>query len=131
MSYDNPDAPQPLGDRDIALARELHAVREQRQRLYEKLDGSLKALFSYCEWRITRNHNGMTELVVVCPSMVVYKRLHNRALTIQSRLEDTVQIRHTKFTLYYPKDPKAYYQRESKWGNWSNDFFPDDDAPEF
>lgn len=131
MSDDNLDAPQPLSHQDIALARELHAVREQRQRLYEKLDGSLKALFSHCEWRITRYSNGMTELVIVCPRKAIYKRLHNRAMTIQSRLEDTVEVKHTKFTLCYPKAPIAYYEHESKWEDVSDDFFQDDDEPNF
>lgn len=131
MSHDDLDTPQPLSNQDIALARELATVREQRKCLYEKLDGSLKALFSHCEWRITCYDNGMTELVVVCPRKVVYKRLHDRALTIHRRLEDIVEVKHTKFILYCPKDTNVYYEHESIWGEWSEDFFLDDDNPEF
>jgi hypothetical protein len=73
MSQDNADQPSFLSQEDLALGRELTAVREQRQGFYEKLDGSLKALFSHCEWRITSRKNGLTELVVVCPSLAIYK----------------------------------------------------------
>jgi hypothetical protein len=64
-----------------SLSKIQHSLESWRRygindhRLYLKLNGSLKALFSHCEWRITRHDNGMTELEVICPSMVVYKRL--------------------------------------------------------
>ncbi|WP_190524319.1 hypothetical protein [Coleofasciculus sp. FACHB-T130] len=112
MSHDNPDAPQPLSERDRALAKELAAVRAQRQRLYEKLNGSLKALFSHCEWRITHHDTGMTELVVICPSLVIYQRLLKKVISIQTRLEDTVEIKQTRFILSYPPNPQAFYEHE-------------------
>jgi hypothetical protein len=128
MSHDNPDAPQPLSDLDMALARELAAVRARRQLLYDKLNGSLKALFSYSEWRITRHDNGMSELVVICPNIAVYKRLRNKADTIHSRFQDTVQFKHTRFILSYPPSPDAFYEHEiNSRRNWSDRFFPDDD----
>jgi len=127
MSQDNPDVPQPLSEQDTALSRELAAVRDQRHRLYLKLNGSLKALFSHCEWRITRHDNGMTELEVICPSMVVYKRLLQKVIMIQSRLEDTVRIKHTKFTLCYPPNPQAYYENEVTFQQWSNTNSYDED----
>jgi hypothetical protein len=116
MSQDNLDRPSPLSDEDFALARELAAVKEQRQRLYEKLDGSLKALFSHCEWRITFHKHGLAELLVVCPSLVVYKRLYNRAETIHNRFQDTVEVKHTRFQLSFPKSLKAFYEHEIRWG---------------
>ena len=112
MSHDNPDAPQPLSERDRALAKELAAVRAQRHRLYEKLNGSLKALFSHCEWRITHHDTGMTELVVICPSLVVYQRLLKKVISIQTRLEDSAEIKHTRFILCYPPNPQAFYEHE-------------------
>ncbi|MBD1920055.1 hypothetical protein H6F77_02850 [Microcoleus sp. FACHB-831] len=131
MSQENLDAPQPFSEQDRALAIDLAAVREQRQRLYLKLNGSLKALFSHCEWRITRHENGMTELVIVCPSSVVYKRLYQKVDTIFNRFEDTVAFKHTKLTLCYPKDPRSYYEHESKWDRWFPDLFGEDDEEEF
>lgn len=119
MTHDNPDRPEPLSDEDIALAREIEEGRALRQSLYEALDGSLKALFSHCEWRVTRyDDSNMTELVVRCPSMVVYKRLNERAITIQSRLENCVTVKHTKFILYCPKDPEARYEQEITCRAW-------------
>ncbi|MEW5855989.1 MAG: hypothetical protein AB1861_01180 [Cyanobacteriota bacterium] len=112
MSHDNPDAPQPLSERDRALAKELAAVRTQRHRLYEKLNGSLKALFSHCEWRITQHDTGTTELVIICPSLVIYQRLLKKVISIQTRLEDTVEIKQTRFILCYPPNPQAFYEHE-------------------
>lgn len=116
MSQDNLDQPSPLSDEDFALARELTTVREQRQRLYEKLDGSLKALFSHCEWRITCHTNGLSELVVICPNLAIYKRLHKRSETIHNRFQDTVEVKHTRFQLLCPKYPRAFYEHEIRWG---------------
>jgi hypothetical protein len=115
MSQDNSDRPFPVSDDDLALVRELTAVRKQRQRLYEKLDGSLKALFSYCDWRITCHKNGLAELVVVCPSLAIYKRLHKRSETIHNRFQDTVEVKHTRFQLFFPKSLKAFYEHEIRW----------------
>lgn len=131
MNQYNPDTPQPPGERDIALAKELAEVRKQRQRFYQKLDGSLKALFSYSEWRTTRYQNGMTELVVVCPNLAVYKRLHNRAITIHKRLEDTFGSDYTRFCLSYPPDPSAFYEHEISWQGWSDQPFPEDEEEDF
>jgi hypothetical protein len=117
MSQDNLDRPSPPSDEDFALARELTAVREQRQRLYDKLNGSLKALFSHCEWRITSHKNGLVELVVVCPNMAIYKRLHKRSEAIHNRFQDTVEVKHTRFLLFCPKYPRAYYEHEVRWGD--------------
>jgi hypothetical protein len=117
MSQDNLDRPSPLSDDDFALARELTTVREQRQRLYEKLDGSLKALFSHCEWRITYYKTGLAELVVVCPSLTIYKRLYNRAEAIHNRFQDTVETKHTRFQLSFPMSYKAFYEHEIRWGD--------------
>lgn len=116
MSQDNADQPSPLGEEDFALARELTAVREQRQRLYDKLDSSLKALFSYCEWRITSHKNGLVELVVVCPNLAIYKRLYKRSETIHHRFQDCVTEKHTRFQLSCPKSFKAFYEHEIHWG---------------
>ncbi|GEM_PF-2667147 len=118
MTHDNPDLPEPLSDEDIALVREIEEGRMLRKRLYEALNGSMKALFSHCEWRVTRYDNGMTELLVRCPTMVVYKRLNEKVITIQSRLENTVTVKHTKFILYCPKDPEAYYENEITCRAW-------------
>jgi hypothetical protein len=118
MTHENLDRPEPLSDQDLALAREIEEGRVLRQRLYEALNGSLKALFSHCEWRVTRYDSGMTELVVCCPTMVVYKRLNEKAITIQSRLENTVTVKHTKFILYCPKDPEARYEHEITCRAW-------------
>lgn len=117
MSQDSSEQPSPLSDEDFALIRELAAVREQRQRLYEKLDSSLKALFSHCEWRITYHKNGLAELVVVCPSLEIYKRLRNRAETIHNRFQYTVNVKHTRFQLSFPKSLKAFYEHEIHWGD--------------
>jgi hypothetical protein len=117
MSEDNLDRPAPLSDEDLALAQELTAVREQRQRLYQKLDGSLKALFSHCEWRITCHKNGLAELVVVCPSLAIYRRMYRRSESIHHRFQDTVEVKHTRFYLSYPKCLKAYYVHEIHWGD--------------
>ncbi len=117
MSQDNPDQPSPLSPEDLALARELTTVREQRQRLYEKLDSSLKALFSHCEWRITSHKNGLTELVVVCPSLTIYKRLYKRSETIHNRFQEGVEAKHTRFQLSCPKSFKAFYEHEIEWGD--------------
>lgn len=122
MSQDSSEQPFPLSDEDLALITELRAVREQRQSFYEKLDSSLKALFSYCEWRITCYKTGLAELVVVCPSRVIYKRLHKRAETIHNRFQDTVKVKHTRFQLYFPKSFKAFYEHEISWGDWADDF---------
>ncbi len=111
MSQDNRDQPSPLSREDFALANELAAVREQRQRLYDKLDSSLKALFSHCEWRITC-YDGLAELVVVCPSLVIYKRLHNRAETIHNRFRDIVNVKHSRFQLSFPQSFRAFYEHE-------------------
>ncbi len=115
MNQDNPDQPSPLSDEDFALARELTAVREQRQRLYDKLDSSLKALFSYCEWRITCHKSGLAELVVVCPSLAIYKRLHKRSETIHKRFQDCVTEKHTRFQLSCPQSVMAFYEHEIRW----------------
>ncbi len=116
MSQDKSDQPSPLSDDDLALAKELTTVREQRQRLYDKLDGSLKALFSHCEWRITCYKNGLAELMVVCPSLLIYKRLRNRADTIHNRFQNTVKGKRTRFQLSCPKSYKAFYEHEISWG---------------
>jgi hypothetical protein len=100
----------------LALLGELIAVRKQRQRLYDKLDGSLKALFSHCEWRITGHKHGLAELVVAYHTLVIYKRLRNRAETIHNRFQDTVEIKHTGFQLSFPKSTKAFYEPEICWG---------------
>ena len=117
MSQDNLDRPSPLSDDDFALARELTAVREQRQRLYDKLDSSLKALFSYCEWRITIYESSLAELVVVCPNLTVYRRLYKRAEAIHNRFQDTVAVKHTRFQLSFPKCLSAFYEHEICWGD--------------
>jgi len=117
MSQDNPDQPSPLSEEDFALAKELSAVREQRQRLYDKLDSSLKALFSYCEWRITSHKNGLVELVVVCPNLAIYKRMHKRSEAIHNRFQDCVDVKHTRFQLSCPKSFKAFYEHEIRWGD--------------
>ncbi len=116
MSQDNSDQSSPLSDEDFALARELRAVREQRQCLYDNLDSSLKALFSHCEWRITCHKNGFAELVVVSPSLAVYKRLHKRAEAIHKRFVDAVEVKHTRFQLSCPKSLKAFYEHEIRCG---------------
>lgn len=118
MSQENLDRPHPFSDEDSDLAREIQEGRELRKRLYEQLNGSLKALFSHCEWRITRHENAMTELVVCCPTMVIYKRLYEKVITIQSRLERAVIVKHTKFVLYCPKDPDARYENEITCSDW-------------
>lgn len=118
MCQDSSEQPSPLSDEDLALIRELTAVTVQRQRLYEKLDSSLKALFSHCEWRISCYKNGLAELVVVCPSLVIYKRLRNRAETIHKRFQDTVEVKHTRFQLCFPQSLKAFYEHEVCWGDW-------------
>src|SRR4028119_2266218 len=110
MFQDSSEQPSPLSDEDLALVRELTAVREQRQRFYEKLDSSLKAIFSHCEWRITYHKNKLAELVVVCPSPVIYKRLRNRAETIHNRFQDTLEVKHTRFQLSFPRSPKTFYE---------------------
>ena len=117
MSQDSSEQPFPLSDEDLALITELRAVREQRQSFYDKLDSSLKALFSYCEWRITCYTTGLAELVVVCPSRVIYKRLHKRSETIHNRFQDIVQVKHTRFQLYFPKSFKTFYEHEISWGD--------------
>jgi hypothetical protein len=117
MSQDNPDQPSPLSEEDFALARELSTVMEQRQRLYDKLDSSLKALFSYCEWRITSHQNGLVELVVVCPNLAIYKRMYKRAEAIHNRFQDCVDVKHTRFQLSCPKSFQAFYEHEVRWGD--------------
>lgn len=117
MSQDNLDQPSPLSPEDLALARELTAVREQRQDLYEKLDSSLKALFSHCEWRITSHKNGLTELVVICPNLAIYKRLYKRSETIHNRFQEGVEAKHTRFQLSCPMSFKAFYENEIQWGD--------------
>ncbi|NEQ20435.1 MAG: hypothetical protein F6K28_14555 [Microcoleus sp. SIO2G3] len=117
MNRDGSDQPSPLGDEDFSLVRELSTVRGQRQRLYEKLDGSLKALFSDCEWRITCYSSGLAELVVICPSLTIYKRLHKRAETIHNRFQETVDVKHTRFQLSFPKSLRAFYEHEISWGD--------------
>jgi hypothetical protein len=129
MSSDNSnsgDRSFPLSAEDLAIARELRAVRIERQRFYNKLDGSLKALFSHCEWRITPHPNGLIELIVTCPSLVIYKRLYNRAIGIQRRLEEIVPLQHTRFQLEYPPLPHTYYEHEVLWGDETDNFFNDD-----
>ena len=116
MSQDNSDRPSPLSRGDFALADELASVREQRQRLYDKLDSSLKALFSQCEWRITC-YDGLAELLVVCPSLVIYKRLHNRAETIHNRFRDTAKVKHSRFQLSFPQSFRAFYEHEISEGD--------------
>ncbi|HIK28587.1 MAG: hypothetical protein N3E45_06340 [Oscillatoriaceae bacterium SKW80] len=118
MSQENLDQPHPFSDEDRELAREIQEGRELRKRFYEQLNGSLKALFSHCEWRITRHENAMTELFVRCPTMVIYKRLYEKVITIQSRLEKTVIVKHTKFILYCPQDPDAWYENEITCSDW-------------
>lgn len=115
MSQDNFDQPSHLSPEDFALARELSAVREQRKRLYDKLDSSLKALFSHCEWRITYYDNGLAELVVICPSMTIYKRLYKRSETIHYRFQDSVDVKHTRLQLSFPQCLRAFYEHEIKW----------------
>ncbi len=115
MSQDSSEQPSPLNEEDLALVRELTAVREQRQHFYKKLDGPLKALFSHCEWRITDHKNGLAELVVVCPNFVIYKRLHKRSETIHNRFQDSVDVKHTRFQLFFPKSLKAFYEHEIRW----------------
>ncbi len=115
MSQDNFDQSSPLSPEDFALARELSAVREQRKRLYDKLDSSLKALFSHCEWRITYYEYGLAELVVICPSMTIYKRLYKRSETLHHRFQDCVDVKHTRFQLSFPKCFKAFYEHEIEW----------------
>jgi hypothetical protein len=117
MNQDNSEQPFSLSEEDLALVKELKAVREQRQRLYEKLDSPLKALFSYCEWRITCYKNNLAELVVVCPSFVIYKRLHKRSETIHNRFQKTVEVKHTRFQLSFPKSRKAFYEHEISQGD--------------
>ncbi|HAJ62250.1 MAG TPA: hypothetical protein DCP31_25915 [Cyanobacteria bacterium UBA8543] len=117
MNQDSSEQPFPLSDEDLALITELRVVREQRQGFYEKLDSSLKALFSHCEWRITGYKSGLAELVVVCPSRVIYKRLHKRAETIHNRFQDTVRFKHTRFQLYFPRSFKTFYEHESSWSD--------------
>ena len=112
MNRDSSDQPSPLGEEDFALARELTTVRGQRQRFYEKLDSSLKALFSHCEWRITCYSSGLAELVVICPSLTIYNRLHKRAETIHNRFQETVDVKHTRFQLSFPKSLRAFYERQ-------------------
>lgn len=116
MSQDNLDRPSPLSEEDLALAWELTQVRKQRQRLYEKLDGALKALFSHCEWRITSHKNGLTELVIVCPNLAIYKRLYKRSETLHNRFQDCVDIKHTRLQLYCPQSFRAFYEHEIHWG---------------
>ncbi len=115
MSQDSSEQQFPLSDEDLALITELTAVIEQRQCFYEKLDSSLKALLSHCEWRITCYKNDLAELVVACPSLVIYKRLHKRVETIHNRFQDTVKVKHTRFQLYFPKSFKAFYEHEISW----------------
>ena len=117
MNRDSSDQPSPLGEEDFALARELTTVRGQRQRFYEKLDSSLKALFSHCEWRITCYSSGLAELVVICPSLTIYKRLHKRSETIHNRFQETVEVKHTRFQLSFPKSLRAFYEHEISWGD--------------
>ena len=115
MSQDSGEQPSPLSEEDLALVRELTAIREQRQRFYKRLDGSLKALFSHCDWRITCYKSGLAELVVVCPSLSIYKRLHKRSETIHNRFQDTVEVKYTRFQLSYPKSLRAFYEHEISW----------------
>jgi hypothetical protein len=115
MNRDSSDQPSPLNDEDLALTREFAAVKRQQQRLYEKLDSSLKALFSYCEWRITCHSGSLAELVVVCPSLAIYKRLHKRTETIHNRFQETVDVKHTRFQLSFPNSLRAFYEHESSW----------------
>ncbi|MBD1804899.1 hypothetical protein H6F98_05440 [Microcoleus sp. FACHB-SPT15] len=117
MNRDSSDQPSPLGEEDFALARELTTVRGQRQRFYEKLDSSLKALFSHCEWRITCYSSGLAELVVICPSLTIYKRLPKRSETIHNRFQETVDVKHTRFQLSFPKSLRAFYEHEISWGD--------------
>ena len=117
MSQDSSDQPSPSSDEDLALVRELIAVTKQRRSFYEKLDSALKALFSHCEWRITCHKNGLAELVVVCPSLAVYKRLHKRSETIHKRFQETVAVKHTRFQLSFPNALKAFYEHEIHWGD--------------
>jgi hypothetical protein len=115
MSQDSSEQPSPLSHEDLALLGELTVVREQRQGFYEKLDGSLKALFSHCEWRITDYNNGLAELVVVCPSLTIYKRLHKRAEIIHKKFQDTVEVKHSRFQLSFPQYLRAFYEHEISW----------------
>ena len=117
MNQDNSEQPFSLSEEDLALVTELKAVREQRKRLYEKLDSSLKALFSDCEWRITCYKSNLAELVVVCPSLVIYKRLYKRSETIHNRFQKTVEVKHTRFQLSCPKSRKAFYEHEISQGD--------------
>jgi hypothetical protein len=117
MTQDSSDRPSPFSDEDLALLGELTGVRKQRQRFYEQLDSSLKALFSHCEWRITCHKDGLAELVVVCPSFLIYKRLHKRSETIHNRFQDSVEVTHTRFQLSCPKSLKAFYEHEISWGD--------------
>lgn len=121
MTYHNPDTPQPPSEEDIALFRELALTRIPRQRFYEKLNGSLKALFSHCEWVITRHENGMSELFVVCPTLIVYRRLFKKFITIHSRLEQSVDVKHTKFVITCPLHPEAHYEKETTLQQWMAD----------
>ncbi|MBD1902872.1 hypothetical protein NDI44_25400 [Trichocoleus sp. DQ-A3] len=90
--------------------------------LQSAVNGSLKALFSHCEWRITHHDTGMTELVVICPSLVIYQRLLKKVISIQTRLEDAIEIKQTRFILCYPPNPQAFYEHEV---TIQQDFNPD------
>ncbi len=46
MNYDNPDAPRPLSQEDLALARNLSEVRELRQFFFANLNSSLRAVLA-------------------------------------------------------------------------------------
>ncbi|MBK4729220.1 hypothetical protein JJD41_04885 [Oxynema sp. CENA135] len=136
MSNINPDLPQPLTPKDIILARELMMVRQDRQRFYNQLDSSLRALFSYCDWWICPGEDEAIELIVICPRFVVYKRIHNRIDTVHSRLRDVLDLTHSRVILECPGEAHAYYEHEidlsdeALWFDDDDDFFFDEDEEE-
>jgi hypothetical protein len=127
MNYDNPDAPRPLSQEDLALARNLSEVRELRQFFLENLNSSLRAVFSHCDWRITCYEPNSAEMVIVCPNMAVYKRLRNKAEILHTRYRNLVQCDRTRFSICYPPSPNAVYEHEIDTRRPRSDWFSPDD----
>jgi hypothetical protein len=126
-NYDHPDAPQPLSEEDLALARNLSAVREQRQLFYENLNSSLRAVFSHCDWRITCYETNTAEMVIFCPNMAVYKRLRSKAEMLHTRFRNLVNCDRTRFCICYSSCPDAVYEHEIDSMGYRSDWFSPDD----